>query len=213
MMDHFELAGKTAVLLGAGTPVGDAIAAAYREAGATLVPVDRVEDADAPFDILAIARDAFLAKPIEEIDDAELGRVWSVNFGQVFAAVRAARGTIRSPGRIVIVTSVLGERGLANCSAYAAAHGAVHNFIRAAAQELAPAGISVNGLALGWMDWMDDRLDPTDPEAARAVRFTILKRPGTAEEVGPLAVWLSGTGAGFVTGQIFTADGGLTAHL
>ena len=212
-MEHFELAGKTAALVGAGNPAADAIAAAYREAGADVVPVTRVEDVATPFDIVAIAHDAFLAKPIGEIDDGEFEHVLAANLGAVFAAMRAAEGAMRRPGRIVVVTSVLGERGLPNCSAYAAAHGAVHNLIRAVAQELAPAGISVNGIALGWMDWMDDRLDPTNPEAARAVRFTILKRPGTPDDVGALAVWLSGSGAGFVTGQIFTADGGLTTHL
>ena len=212
-MDHFELSGKTAALVGAGNPAGDAIAGAYREAGAEVVPVTRVEDIGTQFDILALAHDAFLAKPITAIGDAEFERVLGANLGSVFAAMRVAEGTIRRPGRIVVVTSVLGERGLPNCSAYAAAHGAVHNLIRAVAQEFAPLDISVNGIALGWMDWMDDRLDPADPEAARAVRFTILKRPGAAEDVGALAVWLSGSGAGFVTGQIFTADGGLTTHL
>lgn len=212
-MEHFELGGKTAVVLGADNPAGEAIAAAYGEAGAEVLPVERVEDAGAPFDILAIAQDAFLAKPIADVSDAEFDQVVAANLGNVFAAVRMAATAIRRPGRIVVVTSVLGERGLPNCSAYAAAHGAVHNLIRAVAQEFAPADISVNGIALGWMDWMHDRLDPSDPEAARAVRFTILKRQGTANEVGALAVWLSGGGAGFVTGQIFTADGGLTAHL
>ena len=212
-MEHFELDGRTALVLGAGNPAADAIAEAYREAGAKVETVDRVEDATAPFDVLAIAQDAFLAQPIETTTDDEFERVLGTNLFDVFAAVRAARTAIRTPGRIVVVTSVLGERGLPNCSAYAAAHGAVHNLIRATAQEFAPEGISVNGIALGWMDWMDDRLSPTDPEAARAVRFTILKRTGTPGEVGPLAVWLSGTGAGFVTGQIFVADGGLTAHL
>ena len=212
-MEHFELDGRRAMVLGAESPAGEAIADAYRQAGADVVAVQRIDPAAEPFDVLAVARDAFHAQPIENTDENALDAVMASNFGEVFAAVRAARGIIRCPGRIVVVTSVLGERGLANCTAYAAAQGAVHNFIRAAAQEFAPAGISVNGIALGWMDWMDDRIDPADPEAARAVRFTILKRAGTADEIGPLAVWLSGSGAGFVTGQIFTADGGLTAHL
>jgi NAD(P)-dependent dehydrogenase (short-subunit alcohol dehydrogenase family) len=66
---------------------------------------------------------------------------------------------------------------------------------------------------MGWMDWIDDRIDTTDEDAARAIRFTISKRAGTAEDIGPLAVWLSGSGSGFVTGQIFPVDGGLTQHL
>ena len=116
-------------------------------------------------------------------------------------------------GNIVLVTSVLGERGLPNTSIYSAAHGAVQNFIRALAQEVAPHGISVNGIALGWMSWMEDRLDPSDPDAGRAVRFTIAKRAGEPEDIGPMAVWLAGTGVGYVTGQTFQLDGGLTEHL
>jgi NAD(P)-dependent dehydrogenase (short-subunit alcohol dehydrogenase family) len=116
-------------------------------------------------------------------------------------------------GNIVLITQVLGERGLPNCSVYAAAHGAVFNFIRALAQEVAAERVSVNGIELGWMDWMTDRIDPSDEEAQRALRFTMSKRAGTANDVGPIAVWLSGSGVGFVTGQIFALDGGLTQHL
>ncbi len=108
---------------------------------------------------------------------------------------------------------MLGERGLPNTSIYSAAHGAVFNLVRALAQELAPEGISINGIELGWMDWMDDRIDPKDEQAQRAIRFTMSKRPGKAEDVGPLAVWLAGSGVGFVTGQVFPVDGGLTQHL
>ncbi len=60
---------------------------------------------------------------------------------------------------------------------------------------------------------MEDRLDPQNEEAGRAIRFTISKRAGKPEDIGPMAVWLSGTGAGFVTGQIFAVDGGLLQHL
>lgn len=209
-MEHFELHGKTAVVTNADTPAGKALVAAYQEGGAMLAK--SVEEVD-HVDVLASAPDEFLAKPIGDTTDADLAQVLAANFTQHFTAVRAAREKMGDGGRIVLLTSVLGERGLRNCTAYAAAQGATQNFIRAAAQEFAPAGISVNGIALGWMDWMDDRLDPTDEEAQRAIRFTIAKRAGEATDIGPLAVWLSGTGAGFVTGQIYAVDGGLLQHL
>jgi NAD(P)-dependent dehydrogenase (short-subunit alcohol dehydrogenase family) len=60
---------------------------------------------------------------------------------------------------------------------------------------------------------MHDRLDPTDEEANRALRFPIIKRAGIAADVGPIAVWLAGTAVGYVTGQLFPLDGGLTQHL
>jgi NAD(P)-dependent dehydrogenase (short-subunit alcohol dehydrogenase family) len=166
--------------------------------------------------VVASAPDRFLAKPVTAITPDDLVTVMMANYASQFYACQAAievmlhQGT---GGNIVLVTHVLGERGLANTSAYAAAHGAVHNLIRALAQEIAPHGISINGVALGWMDWMDDRLDLTDENARRAIRFTIAKRAGVPEDIGALAVWLAGTGVGFVTGQIFPLDGGLTQHL
>ncbi len=209
-MDHFELDGKTAVVLHAETPAGGAIAKTFRDAGASVA--DNV-DTPQTIDILACAPDVFLAKPMESTTDEDVAEIFASNFVNQFDAVRAAKPKMADGGRIVLLTSVLGERGLPNCTAYAAAQGAVHNFIRAAAQELAPAGVTINGIALGWMDWMDDRLDPTDEDASRAVRFTITKRAGDASDVGGLALWLAGTGSGFVTGQIYAVDGGLLQHL
>lgn len=168
-------------------------------------------------DMVTVAPDLFLAKPIAKITDTDLARVMQVNFSSHFFAIRAASEEFRrqgQPGRIVCVTSVLGERGLPHTTAYGAAHGAVQNLVRGAAQELAADGIMVNGIALGWMDWMDDRIDPNDEEAQRAVRFVAMRRKGQPEEVGPLAVYLSSEVATrYITGQIFPVDGGLLQHL
>ena len=160
------------------------------------------------------------AQPFIDTGAAQLARVMASNFTPVFEALQRAAAHLLARnavdgrrGNLVVVTHALGSRGLPNCAAYCAAHGAIANLIRALAQELAPAGISVNGIALGWMDWMADRLDPTDEDAGRAVRFTLAKRAGTPEDVGALAVWLAGSGAGYVTGQVFPLDGGLTQHL
>jgi 3-oxoacyl-[acyl-carrier protein] reductase len=140
----------------------------------------------------------------------------AMNFGLPFAAARAAAREMRGRdlgGRLLMLTHVLGERGLPNTAAYAAAHAATQSLVRTLARELGPDGITVNAIALGWMDWMDDRIQPDDEEAARAVRFSILKRAGRPDDIGPMAVWLSGSGAGYVTGQIFQLDGGLTQHI
>ena len=226
-MEHFDLTGKKAIVYAANNPAGASIADAYEEAGAVVsrideVPADKVADlvnAAATdlggVNILACAPDVFLAKPIMDISIGELESIMMANFTSPFSACQAALPYIRAEerGNIVLVTTVLGERGLPNTSVYSAAHGAVFNFIRALAQELAPESISVNGIELGWMDWMQDRIDEKDEIAARAVRFTISKRAGKPDDVGPLAVWLSGSGVGFVTGQIFPLDGGLTQHL
>jgi NAD(P)-dependent dehydrogenase (short-subunit alcohol dehydrogenase family) len=168
-------------------------------------------------DIVCSAPDLFLAKPITRISDTELASILQVNFSSQFFIVRTAVSEMQrneDGGRIVLLTHVLGERGLPNTSAYAAAHGAVYNLIRAASQEVAHQKIAVNGISLGWMEWhQGERIARDDENAQRAVRFPIMKRAGAAEEVGPLAVYLSGSGVGYVTGQIFPVDGGLLQHL
>ncbi|MEE8077599.1 MAG: SDR family oxidoreductase [Pseudomonadales bacterium] len=227
-IEHFDLSGKRAVVYAANTPAGTAIADAYDEAGADVARLD-VGAADAVaetvggaiaslggIDVLASAPDKFMAKPIEAVVPGEIGEVMMANFTSSFTAAQCAVASMvaqGSGGNIVLLTHVLGERGLPNTTLYSAAQGAVQNFIRALAQEIAPHSISVNGIALGWMDWMTDRLNGQDPQAARAIRFTMSKRAGRAEDVGPMAVWLAGSGVGFVSGQVFPLDGGLTQHL
>jgi NAD(P)-dependent dehydrogenase (short-subunit alcohol dehydrogenase family) len=227
-VEHFDLSGRNAVVLWAETPPGQAIAEAYDEAGARVTrlntlnasavaqAVKRAAADMGGLQILASAADRFLAKPVTSITADELAEVMTANFTTQFYACQAGIEVMlqqRQGGNIVLVTHVLGERGLPNTSVYAAAHGAVHNMIRALAQEIAPHGISINGIALGWMEWMGDRLDRTDEEANRALRFPIIKRAGIAADVGPIAVWLAGTAVGYVTGQLFPVDGGLTQHL
>ena len=227
-VEHFDLSGRNALVLSAETPPGQAIAEAYAEAGARVTRLQTLSAGDVGaavkraaadmrgLQILASAPDRFLAKAVTAITPDELSEAMLANFATQFYACQASIELMlrrRQGGNIILVTHVLGERGLPNTSVYAAAHGAVHNLIRALAQEIAPHGISINGIALGWMGWMDDRLDPADEEANRALRFPIIKRAGVAADVGPIAVWLAGTAAGYVTGQLFPVDGGLTQHL
>lgn len=167
-------------------------------------------------DIVVSAPDLFMAKPIEKTSDTELARVMQVNFASQFFIVRTAAEEFRRdhrPGRIVLVTSVLGERSMLDTAAYAAAHGAVYNLVRAAGHELAREGITVNAISLGWMDWMDDRIDRESEDGQRALRFPMLRRAGRADEVGGTAVWLAAEQASaFITGQIIPVDGGLLQH-
>jgi len=225
---HFDLSGKNAVVIAADNPAGKAIADAWLEAGAqvkTLAQRPAKETRDAlevairelgGLQLMAAAPDLFIAKPFTEVVIEDIANTMMANFTTTFVASQVAVSAIRASGEggnLVLVTNALGERGLPNTSIYSAAHGAVFNFIRALALEVAPEGISVNGIELGWMDWMEDRLDPKDESAQRAIRFTMLKSSGRAEDIGPLATWLAGSAVGFVTGQIFAVDGGLTQHL
>ena len=170
-------------------------------------------------DILVNAPDLFLAKPATKVTDAEWSKVLAGNLSATFFTCRAAAKEMlkadmqgRTRGRIVNIASVLGERGMANAAPYCAAQAGILNLSRALAQEWAAEGITVNAIALGWMEDAPALADAS-PEANRTVRYIPMKRAGRADEVGPLAVYLASEASGYVTGQVLFVDGGLTVHL
>ncbi len=255
--EAFDLSGKRALVVGAASSVGRAIALALSEAGADVtvasatpkgsevlavkrlaqqiaitgrrrepqaldaslgaavqVMVRQVVKDMGGLDILVTAPDLFLGKAAEKTSDVEWSRIINANLSPVFYACRAAgREMIKQGwGRIVNVVSAMGERGLANGAAYCAAKGGVMNLTRALAQEWGPHGVTVNCIAPGWLEDSPGLGDP-DPQANRLIRFIPMRRPGNADEVAPLALWLASEASGYVSGQTFFVDGGLLCHL
>ncbi len=166
-------------------------------------------------DVLVNAPDLFLGKPADATTDIEWNKVLQVNLSGTFHACRAVGKEMLKQergGRIINVTSVLGERGLANAAAYCAAQAGVFNLTRALAQEWGPHKITVNAMAQGWMEYSPAIGNP-DPAANQTVRFVPMKRAGAADETGALAVYLASDSCGYITGQVLFVDGGLTTHL
>jgi 3-oxoacyl-[acyl-carrier protein] reductase len=158
-----------------------------------------------------------VAKEMDGIDvlDMEFNRVMQVNLAGTFHACRAVGKEMLKQGRggrVINVSSVLGERAIANAAAYCAAQAGVQNLTRALAQEWGPANITVNAIAQGWMEHTALLGDP-DPAQNKTVRFVPMKRAGKAEEIGALAVLLASDGAGYISGQVLFVDGGLSTHL
>ncbi len=172
-------------------------------------------------DVCVAAPDLFLGKPADKISDAEWAKVLNINLSGVFYAFRGAAREMLSRelpegrenrGRLIAVASALGERGLANSAAYCAAKAGVQNLVRALAQEWGARGITVNCIAPAWLEDSPGLGDPT-PDNNQLVRYIPMRRPGTADEVAPMALWIASDASGYVTGQTFAVDGGLLCHL
>ncbi len=164
--------------------------------------------------VLVWNADAPLAKPIEKTTDAEFGRVSQLNMAGAFYAARSWTKELPdgTPGRLIFVNSMLGERGIPEGAAYAAARGAIVGLVVALSQELGPRGVTVNGIGTGWMEWTQGR-GPDEIGANRLLRFIPMRRFGRADELGGLAVLLASDAGGYLNGQMFHADGGVMTHI
>lgn len=111
-------------------------------------------------------------------------------------------------GRIVNLSSVVGQMGNVGQSLYAASKAGIIGFTKAMARELASRAITVNAVAPGFIDTeMTARL----PEKLREdfLRSVPLGRFGTCQEVADMVVFLAGPTGSYVTGQVFNVNGGL----
>jgi 3-oxoacyl-[acyl-carrier protein] reductase len=164
--------------------------------------------------ILVYNADATLWKPIEKITDAEFAHVQHVNLSGAFYA---SRSFVRDfppamTGRLIFVNTVFGERGVDHSSAYAAAKAGVVGLTVALSQELGDRNFTVNCISTGWMDWTAGR-GPDEVGQNLLLRYIPMRRFGQAEEVAALAVLLASDAAGYLNGQVFHVDGGVTTHL
>ena len=124
--------------------------------------------------------------------------------------VVSARGLAK--GRIINVTSILGERGLINSTAYCAAKAGVINLTRALALEWARTGVTVNGIGVGFLE--DVPGIGRDESAKKALEHYLpLRRLARSEEMAGLAVYLASDASEFVTGQTIFVEGGALAHV
>jgi NAD(P)-dependent dehydrogenase (short-subunit alcohol dehydrogenase family) len=141
--------------------------------------------------------------------------VQDTNVTSVFLMCRAfiPHMTGKSYGRILNMTSIMSHVSLAQRTAYSTSKTALLGLIRALAMELAPEGITVNGISPGPFGTEMNTALMNDPEAnAKFIANVPLGRWGKVEEIGQLAVYLCSEAAGFITGTDILIDGGWCAH-
>ncbi len=225
------LAGKNAVVTGTAHGIGAAIAAALRDAGATVHPVD-TDTADlsdpgqvraffaaaGPVDILVNNAGGVagqVGRPLEDVPDADWAAVVNANLTTAFLCTRAVVPGMKQRrwGRIVTISSAAGlgvsKTGI---QAYASAKAAQIGLTRQLAHELGPFGITVNCIAPGFI-----LSNPTTiaqwqsygPGGQRdLVAGIAMRRLGDPADIANGVLFFAAPQSSWVTGQVIAIDGG-----
>jgi NAD(P)-dependent dehydrogenase (short-subunit alcohol dehydrogenase family) len=253
-----DLEGRIAVVTGAGSGIGRAVAVRLAEAGATVVASSRDEShlagtcdevagatGKAPVAIVADLRDAWAPDRLvqqvvdahgridvvsnnagidlvegplaEETTDEQWAMLMDVNVTGMMRICRAAIPHMGAGSSIINMGSVNSFVAWPNDVAYTTSKGAVLQFSRALALELAGRSIRVNCVCPGMIDTpLTDSFLAVAEDAAELrreyARYAPLERMGTPREVANCVLFLASDESAFVTGSALVVDGGATAR-
>lgn len=154
--------------------------------------------------------------PLETLELSDWNRIIGVNMTGAFLTVKHASPHLRSSrGSIVNIASTRAVMSEANTEAYSASKGGLLALTHAMAVSLGPE-VRVNAVSPGWIETRDHQKS----SAQAAVHHSELDRAqhpvgrvGTVEDVAAMVAFLCSSDAGFITGQNFVVDGGMTKKM
>lgn len=241
-MSAFSLEGRTALVTGANTGIGQAIAVALSQAGAkviaagrrdcdeTLALMDRGRTMRLDFADPMAARDVFAAEQIDilvnnagiirrddatDFSEADWDEVMDVNLKALFFTCQAfARAALpRGRGKIVNIASLLSFQGGIRVPSYTASKHGVAGLTKLMANEWAARGLNVNAIAPGYIETNNTEALRADPDRSKAILDRIpAGRWGRPEDIGQTAVFLAAPASDYINGAVLNVDGGWLAR-
>ncbi|MET4130937.1 2-deoxy-D-gluconate 3-dehydrogenase [Porphyrobacter sp. MBR-155] len=251
MAISFDLTGKRALVTGANTGIGQAIAVALAQAGADIALAGRSEPAEtlaliaetgrvgldlradlssiAPvqglvdqtvaalggIDILVNNAGIIRRNDLADFTEGDWDAVVDTNLKTLFFLSQAAARAMmaQGSGKIINIASLLSFQGGIRVPSYAAAKSGVAGLTKAMANELAPKGVQVNGIAPGYITTNNTAALQADETRNRQILERIpAGRWGKPEDIAGAAVFLASGAADYVTGHILAVDGGWLAR-
>jgi 3-oxoacyl-[acyl-carrier protein] reductase len=188
----------------------EAIGFDVADGAATTAAIERIVKEKGRLDVTisnaGIALDGLLLR----LKDEDVDRMLAVNLKGALNVAKAAMKPMMKArfGRIVFVSSVVGEMGNPGQAAYSATKAALLGLTKTLAKEYASRGVTVNAVTPGFIETdMTASLPATVRE--QMVKATPLARIGTPDDVAAATLYLSSAEGGFVTGQVLRVNGGL----
>ncbi|HEX6923087.1 MAG TPA: SDR family oxidoreductase [Bacillales bacterium] len=161
-----------------------------------------------PIDVIVHNSGASHVGLVTDITDDEVQKMVQLHVTSPFLVTKYLLGSMVSKkhGKIIVISSVWGLVGASMEVLYSTVKGALNSFVKALAKEVAPSGVSVNGIAPGAVSTkMLDHL--SEAEKNELAEEIPMGRFGKPEEIADLAAFLASEKASYINGEIVSIDG------